>query len=87
MVSPWFAILADSRIDQIQDEEQFEDVRGTQEKEYVAAFEGVCSTYTSVYKTTERDRTAVSLLLLETIYSTTILVGDADISNTKQRAR
>ena len=33
----------------------------------------------SDYKTTERDKTTRSLVILGTIYSTMILVGDADI--------
>lgn len=48
-------------------------------KRCIAGFEGSCSTYTSTYKTTQRDKTTESLVVLGTIYSTTILAGDANI--------
>jgi hypothetical protein len=45
----------------------------------VVEIKKISSTYTCAYKPTQRDKTTGSLVILGTIYSTTILVGDANI--------
>ena len=45
----------------------------------VVEIKKISSTYTCAYKPTQRDKTAGSLVLLGTVYSTTILAGDANV--------
>ena len=67
------------RADDISVEGQIIKVQDMSREIYVTGCEGGCSTCTSAYKSSQQPKIAESLVILGTIYSTTILAGDAKI--------
>jgi len=61
------------------DKLRVEDIEGIGRKDQVLLGGDFCYTYRFVYRRAQRDKTIRVLVILSTIYSTTILAGDAII--------
>jgi len=61
------------------DKVRVQDIEGIGREDQVLSGGDFCYTYRFVYRRAQRDRTIRLLVILSTIYSTTILAGDAII--------